>query len=157
MKVFSNSSMLSMIIIISTSLSCGSRNYKMEDYVGVYYYKYLYRKYKDLNYLVLGQDSVYKHVYVSKEDTLVHRGKWCYEKEGDYMCLRFYDWIMLGKGKDRAGHLEAWLMHAFYESPNLLGFHPDADVDFWRVDSIEAAQLGIKEDSLVWKMNGQKH
>jgi hypothetical protein len=78
-------------------------------------------------------------------------------QEGDFMRIRLYDWIFWGKVKDITNTEKMWFMSAFYESPYLLGFNPDTDVDFWRIDSLKAAQLGIKEDSVVWKMNGQKH
>lgn len=145
------------VCIVVVLCSCNYRNYERSDYVGVYCYKYLRKKNKILNYLVLRQDSTYKLVYVNQADTLVNTGKWYYLPQGDVMRVRLYDWVYLGVVKDITNIDKMWFMCAFYEAPNLLGFHPDADVDFWRVDSIEAAQLGIKEDSVVWKMNGQKH
>ena len=154
MKILSNKSILPTIIGCCALLfSCSTHNYERTDYVGVYYYKLLYKEYGILNYLILRNDSTYQLVYIEKNDTLLNMGKWYLKNDVDITEVGFFDWCFLGKGKERAhNNLRGWMI-TFYESPSCLEFDPDVNVDFWRIDSLEAIQLGIKEEDVIWNMN----
>lgn len=152
MKTLSNKSILLIMINCSMLLfSCGTHNYERTDYIGVYYYKLLYKEYGILNYLILRNDSTYQFVYIDKNDTLKNSDKWYYRREGDFMRIRFYRWCFLGMGTETAYDKEQTSIYcAFYQSPSCLGFSPDVDANFWRIDSLEAIQLGIKEEGITW-------
>ncbi len=151
MKTLSNKSILLIMINCSMLLfSCGTHNYERTDYIGVYYYKLLYKEYGILNYLILRNDSAYKQVYIEKEDILLNVGKWYLKNDVDDTEVGFFDWSFLGKGKETAYNKWRGWEITFYESPSCLGFSPDVDANFWRIDSLEAAQLGIKEEGITW-------
>ena len=151
MKTLSNKSILLIMINCSMLLfSCGTHNYERTDYIGVYYYKLLYKEYGILNYLILRNDSAYKQVYIEKEDTLLNVGKWYLKNDVDDTEVVFFDWSFLGKGEETAYNKWRGWEITFYESPSCLGFSPDVDANFWRIDSLEAIQLGIKEEGITW-------
>lgn len=130
--------------------SCSRQKYQMDDFVGVYYYKYLHKRHGILNYLILKRDSTYALVYTDASGKFINTGKWDYKEPKDWKPrLCFSDWKMFGKAKD-VYDLRARDVILYYDTPYCIEFNPDTDVDFWRVDSVEAARLGIKEENVIW-------
>ena len=139
-------------------LLCGcKRKYTRDDYVGVYCYTYFIDEYHIIDYVVLNKDGSYRHIYIENEDTTESIGTWKLFQRDNYHNMYLNDWVMTGVEKEAFKHEvnNDYLrdISPFSESPYLLRFNPDLDVDFWRIDSLEAIQLGIKEDSVIWKMN----
>lgn len=151
MRILSNKNKLLTIIGCCTLLFfCNTHNYEKTDYIGMYYYKFLYKQYGVINYLILKNDSTYQFVYIEKNDTLRNMGRWYLKKDVNYAEVGFFDWIFLGKGKEWANNnLQGWII-SVYQTPSCLCFSPDVDIDFWRIDSLEAAQLGINVEGVKW-------
>ncbi len=128
----------------------------MKDFVGIYYYKRLYDDYSIIDYLILKNDSTYRHVYVNGEDTIMYESKWKFFKsDKNHWSFEFYSWLWMEKESSIPWHesgKEAYRIPPFYYTPYVIGFNPDDDEHFWRIDSVDAIKLCIKEDSVVWKM-----
>ncbi len=131
--------------------ACTKVDYVMKDFVGVYHYKHMYKEYHILDYLILNNDSTYLHVYINNNDTIRHISKWSFSRVGQYETLQFYNWEWFEK--EHCFSEEHWEIYSPFEySPYSLRFHPDVDEVLFRIDSIEAADIGIKEDSVVWEI-----
>lgn len=154
-------SLIKPCIIISIAIFCFlcgcRRKYTRDDYVGVYCYTYLKDEYQIIDYVVLNKDSCYRHMYIENGDTTENIGTWERFKYKTEIAFYLNDWVMTEKENKaifNKENIEYWKFYTpFSYSPYLLRFSPDADVDFWRIDSLEAIQLGIKEEGVIWKLN----
>ena len=154
-------SLIKQSIIISVvifCLLCGCRRkYTRDDYVGVYCYTYFKNEYQIIDYVVLNKDCSYRHIYIENEDTTESIGTWELFQYKTDIDLYLNDWVMTGKEKEsfsyRGNNDYSEYISPFSKSPYLLRFNPDIDIDFWRIDSLEAIELGIKEEGVIWKMN----
>ena len=151
MLILSNRQILLLMMLCYIIYACTKVEYVMKDFIGVYYYEHMYKEYNILDYLILNSDSTYIHVYIYNNDTIRHIGKWYFSGADQYEDFHFYDWEWFNK--EHCFPEECWETYSPFDySPYSIRFHPDANEVLYRVDSVEAASIGIKEDSIVWKI-----
>ena len=119
-------------------LRCHKAEYKRDDYIGVYYYDLVKRHDHTLDYIILYQDSTFYH---KASDGRIERGKWKYVKYKGMEDIYFDESISCSKG---------CYSSTLSCSPDKLSFEIDLDVDFYRVDSVEARQMGITAENVIW-------
>ena len=121
-------------------LRCHKAEYKSDDYIGVYYYDVVKRHDHIVDYIILYQDSTFYH---KASDGHIERGKWKYVKYKEMEDIYFDESISCSKG---------CYSSTLSCSPDKLSFEIDLDVDFYRVDSVEARQMGITAENVIWDM-----
>ena len=139
---------ISVIAIFSTlPFLCHKAEYKRDDYIGVYYYDLAMRQDHFPDFIVLYQDSTYFH---HASDGHYAQGKWKYVKykSGDYESedIIFDEPIRCSK------YEKASYSSTLHCSPDKLSFEIDLDVDYYRVDSVQARRMGITPQNVIWDM-----
>lgn len=124
-------------------LRCHKAKYKRDDYIGVYYYDLVARTDRLLDYIILYQDGKYYH---KASDGHEDKGKWTYTKYKDTDEIQFDEPIHCVK-EEKSNYSST-----IYCSPDKLRFEIDLDVDFYRVDSVKAREMGIKAENVIWDM-----
>ncbi len=137
--------LISLVIFVVAIFStlpflCHKAEYKREDYIGVYYYDLVKRHDHTLDYIILYQDSTFYH---KASDGHIERGKWKYVKYKNMEDIYFDESISCSKG---------CYSSTLSCSPDKLSFEIDLDVDFYRVDSVKARQMGITAENVIWDM-----
>ena len=152
MKIHLNRLVILFIIVFSCMTYACKHTETMKDYVGVYYYKRILREYRILDYLILEKGGTYRHVYIDNNDTIKHEGNWRFFKCNDNSYrLDFCEWCWIKKENyPYKDEMISYYVPVFDFSSSLLSFSPDVNIDFWRIDSLEAIQLGIKEEGITW-------
>ncbi|MCR5453443.1 MAG: hypothetical protein K6F33_00450 [Bacteroidales bacterium] len=134
---------LQIAICITFPLFCHKAEYKRDDYIGVYYYKLVAEQDNLLDFIVLYQDSTYTH---HASDGHYARGKWTYTKYKDMEAINFDEPIRCSK------EYQASYPSTLYCSPYKLRFEIDLNVDYYRVDSVQAWRMGITPQNVIWDM-----
>ena len=124
-------------------LRCHKAEYKRDDYIGVYYYDLVMRQDHFPDFIVLYQDSTYFH---HASDGHYAQGKWKYVKYKGTDEIEFDEPISCSK------ECKSSYSRTFSCSPDMLSFEIDLNVDFYRVDSVQAWRMGITPQNVIWDM-----
>lgn len=123
---------------------CHKAEYKRDDYIGVYYYDLAMRQDNFPDFIVLYQDSTYTH---QASDGHYARGKWRYVKYKDNTEAIYFDEPIRCSKECKASYSST--LHC---SPDKLSFEIDLDVDYYRIDSVQARRMGITPKNVIWDM-----
>ena len=135
-----------LVIAIFSTLPflCHKAETKRDDYIGVYYYDLVMRQDHLPDYIVLYQDSTFYH---HASDGHYARGKWKYVKHKDNTEDIYFDEPIRCTKYDKSSYSST-----LYCTPDKLSFEIDIDVDYYRLDSIKARQMGITPQNVIWDM-----
>lgn len=121
------------------------------EYLGLFICQYQFEDKSALHYLILNEDKTYLHRYILNQDTANNVGKWNfyisnYDKKWTF---DIYDWKNFGAFVGECISDSCWLKQVRF-SKKCIWFYLDWDYKFVKIDSLEAARLGIKEDGVQW-------
>ena len=136
--------LLLVAFIYTFAKSFHKAEYKREDYIGVYYYDLAMRQDHLPDFIVLYQDSTYTH---HASDGHYARGKWKYVKYKDNTEDIIFDEPIRCSKEEKASYSST-----LYCSPDKLSFEIDLDVDYYRLDSVQARRMGITPQNVIWDM-----